>query len=123
MRNKSYKYGCTSMSLLRQKDKIYNSLISEEWLFESQAKFNQNLIGGSSGFLSLSNMRLVFEPALTSLMSPMVDISINDIILVKKTCNLLIFPNSFQIVTKNNKYKFTTWSRNMFINLLKDLRV
>ena len=77
--------------------------------------------GGAPGFISVTNKRVVFEPAKTSVTGAMVEIRIQDIATVKKTWNLLVFPNSLKIFTKDGTcYKFTTWSRNAIVELLKE---
>ena len=96
--SRAYKYGRASMQSLRSTDKMYECLPKEEWILESQAKFYCYTLSGSPGFLSLSNQRIVFEPAVTSLVHPrMIEIKLNEIDLVKKTRHLFVFPNSFLI--------------------------
>jgi hypothetical protein len=111
------------MLSFRDESKMYESLSGEEWIWESQARLSVKIagfpLGGAPGFISVTNKRVVFEPAKTSITGAMAEIDFQNIEKVQKTCNFLIFPNSFKIFTKDGKcYKFTTWSRNAIVKLL-----
>ncbi len=114
-----------SMLSLRDESKMYESLPGEEWILEAQARLSVKMAGlpagGAPGFISVTSKRVVFEPAKTSVTSATAEIKIQDITKVKKTWNLMVFPNSFNIYTQDGEcYKFTTWSRNAIVELLGD---
>ncbi len=120
-----YKCSRASMLSLRDESKMFRSLPGEEWLLEAQARLSVKIAGfpagGAPGFVSVSNMRLVFEPAKTSVTRATADIRMVDIERMKKTCNLLVFPNSLKIFLKDGtRYKLTTWSRNAIVNLISE---
>lgn len=109
------------MQSLRNKQKMYQSLPDEKWILESQSRMSTGF-GGAPGFLSISNKRIIFEPAKTSITRAMAEIKIENILRAKKTRNLLIIPNSIKFFTKDGRsYKFTitAWKRDKIIELLK----
>lgn len=123
--SESRTYSCprASMLSLRDKSKMFESLPCEEWLLEAQARLSVKMAGlpagGAPGFVSVTNLRVVFEPAKTSVTSAMADIRMDDIERVRKTCNLLIIPNSLKIFLKDGTcHKLTTWSRNAIVDLI-----
>jgi hypothetical protein len=114
-----------SMLWLRDESKMYDALPAEEWILEAQARLSVKIgglpAGGTPGFLSVTSKRVVFEPAKTSVTGATVEIALEEIAKVKKTWNLLIFPNSLKIFTRDGTcYKFTTWSRNAIVELLQE---
>ena len=121
---RTYKLTRASMLSFRNESKMYDSLPDEKWILEAQARLSVKIggfpAGGAPGFISVTNKRVVFEPAKTSITGAMAEIKLQDIEKVQKTCNLLALPNSFKIFTKDGKcYKFTTWSRNAIVELLE----
>ena len=123
--NRTYKHGRASMQSFRDESKMYETLLGEEWILEAQARLSVKLAGvragGTPGFISISNKRIVFEPAKTSVTGATVEIALESISQVKRTWNLLVFPNSLKVFTKDGKiHKFTTWSSNAIVALLED---
>lgn len=122
-KSRVYRNPRASMQSFRNYDKMFSSMSNEEWIFESQARYYKNIVSGSPGFISITNKRLVFEPAKTSILGHMLEIDLKNITKVKKTARFLI-PNSFKILTNNGtSYLFTTWSRNSIVQLLKKLKL
>lgn len=122
---RTYKCPRASMLSLRDESKMYESLPGEEWILEAQARLSAKIAGfpagGAPGFVSVTNRRVVFEPAKTSVTGATAEIEIQNIATVQKTCNLLVLPNSLKIFTEDGTcYKFTTWSRNAIVELLED---
>ncbi len=112
------------MLSLRDENKMFESLPGEEWLLEAQARLSVKIsgfpIGGAPGFVSVTNIRVVFEPAKTSVTGATADIRMQDIKNVKRTCNLLVFPNSLKIFLKGGTcYKITSWNRNTIVDLVR----
>jgi hypothetical protein len=110
------------MQSFRDQSKMVDSLPAEEWELEAQARLSVTLAGfpagGAPGFVSVSNLRVVFEPAKTSLTGATADIRMEDIKRVWTTWNL-VFPNSLKILTKDGVcHKLTTWKRNDIVTLL-----
>ena len=121
---RKYKRPRASMLSLRDENKMYESLPDEEWILEAQARLSVKVAGipagGAPGFISVTTKRVVFEPAKTSVTKTAVEIKLQNISRVQKTCNLLFLPNSLKIFTKDGTcYKFTTWSRNAIVTLLE----
>ena len=121
---RKYKRPRASMLSLRDESKMYESLPGEEWILEAQARLSVKIAGfpagGAPGFISVTTKRVVFEPAKTSITRATAEIELQNIAKVQKTCNLLVLPNSFQIVSEDGAcYKFTTWSRNAIVKLLE----
>jgi hypothetical protein len=86
--DRSYKCPRASMLALRDESKMFESLPEEEWLLEAQARLSVKIAGfpagGAPGFVSVSNLRIVFEPAKTSITGATADIRIETIERVKK---------------------------------------
>ena len=119
--SRTYRSPRASMQSFRNYDKMFPSMRDEEWIFEAQARYYEAIERGSPGFISITNKRLVFEPAKTSILGLMLEIDLNNIAKVKKTARLLI-PNSFKIITnRGTSYLFTTWKRNSIVQLLNKL--
>jgi len=102
---------------------MFESLPGEEWLLEAQARLSVKMAGfpagGAPGFVSVTNLRVLFEPAKTSVTGATADIRMENIERVKKTWNLLVFPNSIKIFLKDGTcHKFTTWSRSAIVDLV-----
>ena len=113
------------MQSLRDENKVFKTLPEEEWILEAQARLSVKIAGfpagGAPGFVSVSNKRVVFEPARTSVTRATAEILLDEIVQVKRTWNALIFPNSLKIITRDGeRYKFTTWSRNAIVNLIEN---
>lgn len=122
-RHRTYKCPRASMLWLRDESKMFESLPGEEWILEAQARFSVKMAGlpagGAPGFVSVSNLRVVFEPAKTSITGATADIRMEDIKRVTRTWNMLVFPNSLKIFTKDGTcHKLTTWSRNAIVDLV-----
>lgn len=122
-KQRTYKCPRASMQSLRDESKMVDSLPGEEWALEAQARLSVNLAGfpagGAPGFVSVSNLRVVFEPAKTSVTGATADIRIKDIERVWMSRNMLVFPNSVKILTKSGTcHKLTTWSRNAIVDLV-----
>lgn len=125
VRNRTYKCGRASMLSFRDESKMYETLPGEEWILEAQARLSVKVAGvpagGAPGFVSVSNKRVIFEPAKASVTGATAEIALENIDRVKRTWNLLVFPNSLKIFTKDGKcHKLTTWSRNAIVTLLED---
>ena len=99
---------------------MLSSKDGEEWLFEAQARYNKEFFNTIPGFISLTNKRLVFEPAITSVInSSILDIDLKHISNIKKTSGLIFLPNSFKVYINDGKsYSFTTWKRDFIISIL-----
>lgn len=122
-KSRIYKCSRASMLSLRDESKMFESLPDEEWLLEAQARLSVKIAGfpagGAPGFVSVTNMRVVFEPAKTSITRATADMRMQDIERMKRTCNLIVFPNSLKIFLKDGTcYKLTTWSRNAIADLI-----
>ena len=91
---RTYKCPRASMLSLRDESKMYESLPGEEWILEAQARLSVKIAGfpagGAPGFVSVTNRRVVFEPAKTSVTGATAEIEIQNIATVQKTCNLLV---------------------------------
>ncbi len=121
--NRSYKCPRASMLSLRDEHAMFRSLPGEQWLLEAQARLSVTVgglpAGGAPGFVSVSNLRLVFEPAKTSITKRTLSILRNEIESVERGANLFVFPNALVIRTKDQQcIKLTTWSRNAIADLL-----
>ena len=119
--SRTYRFPRASMQSFRNHDKMFESKKDEEWILEAQVRYYENILNGSPGFISITNKRLVFEPATTSILGLMLEIDLNNIARVKKTARLLI-PNSFKIITnRGTSYLFTTWKRHSIVQILNKL--
>jgi hypothetical protein len=122
-KQRTYKRPRASLQSLRDESKMVDSLPGEEWELEAQARLSVKLAGfpagGAPGFVSVSNLRVVFEPAKTSVTRATADIRMADIERVWRTWNLPVFPNSLKILTKTGTcHNLTTWSRNAIVDLV-----
>jgi propanediol utilization protein len=84
----------------------------EMWILELPSRMLTEM-GGTPGYLKISNMRVVFVPGGMSVSKRAAEIPLRAISNVYLTTNLLIIPCSFRINTDSGmSYKFTTWRRN-----------
>lgn len=122
---RNFKSPRASMQSFRDENKMFKTLAGEEWILEAQARLSVKMAGipagGAPGFVSVSNKRVVFEPARTSVTRATAEILLDEVVEVKRTWNAFVFPNSLEIITRGgDRYKITTWSRNAISKLIED---
>ena len=121
--SRNYKYSRSSMGDLRNHRKMFTSKDGEEWLFETQAGYSKYYFYTIPGFISLSNKRLVFEPAITSITSSnMIEVSLLNISSIERTNRLILLPNSFKVfVSDGTSHSFITWKREVIFSILNKI--
>ena len=108
---RTYTQARASMLSLRDESKMYESLPGEEWILEAQARLSVKILGfpagGAPGFISVTNKRIVFEPAKTSVTGATAEIPIQDIVKIKGArsetiTSLLGYEYGTEVIHRNN---------------------
>ncbi|MEN3185039.1 MAG: GRAM domain-containing protein [Atribacterota bacterium] len=71
------------------------------------------------GRMKITNQRIVFEPHALNVQRAVLEISLDEVMEVKKRTTLGIFPNGLLVRTKSGEdYKFVVWKRDRLIQLI-----